>query len=184
MVKLQRTKAAQLTSQENPAVKMLLKTEMRSAAEDDESNGDASMEQTLEKCIKVDENGCYVPVDFIHGSSTEVEPLWSFAKYVLTEQRGNMIPILFEEIMFLKYKSSSWNEDVVAAAVRAKVWQKSKQPLDEIETQIEFDFGEIHLEKDFSFSPFKMIIPFLLKRWKHLLRCLYYLKMPKSIYVL
>lgn len=116
------------------------------ASEAEESDGDEAMEDTLGKRVKVNKNERYIPVDFIHRSSSEVERLWSTAKHVLSEQRGSMNPVLFEAILCLKYNSSFWNEHIVAAAVYAYVSRKVKQRLDEPEKQIEFIFGELQFE--------------------------------------
>lgn len=48
-------------------------------------------------------NEVYINCDFIYGSCAEVERLWSLANYILTDERkGNMSPVMFEAILFLK----------------------------------------------------------------------------------
>lgn len=51
-----------------------------------------------------------------------------------------MKPIMFEAIMFLKYNSRFWGEKIVAEALRASIFERSKRRLQEHDEQIPFDF--------------------------------------------
>ena len=45
-----------------------------------------------------------------------MERLWSIARYILTDQRANMSPILFETILFLKFNAGLWDPLTVQKA--------------------------------------------------------------------
>lgn len=51
-----------------------------------------------------------------------------------------MKPIMFEEIMFLKYNYSFWNEEILSATVCANHAQEFEHRLEELDGHIEFDF--------------------------------------------
>ena len=51
----------------------------------------------------------YHNIDYIGGSATEVDRLWSEAKFVLTAHRAKMSPIDFEDLMFLKFNQQYWD---------------------------------------------------------------------------
>jgi len=55
-------------------------------------------------------------LDHVLGSAAEVERVWSLARYVLTSQRSQMAPVLFEAIMFLKFNRELWDEKTVQLA--------------------------------------------------------------------
>lgn len=55
----------------------------------------------------------YMNCDFILGSVAEVERLFSFYKYFLTQNRRSSTPQLFEAIVFLKLNERFWNSHIV-----------------------------------------------------------------------
>lgn len=51
----------------------------------------------------------YIDCDFILGSFSEVDNLFSIAKNVLTVNRRSMAPHLFEALIFIKLKELFWD---------------------------------------------------------------------------
>ncbi|KAG6949662.1 hypothetical protein JG687_00014712 [Phytophthora cactorum] len=51
----------------------------------------------------------------MRGTSASVERLFSSAKYVMTERRNRMTPVLFEAMTFLKTNSAYWDSRLVVA---------------------------------------------------------------------
>lgn len=104
---------------------------MDGSQESDGSDEHLSMKQKQHKRYKTDENDRDLPTNLILGSSAEVEGLWSTRKYALTDQRNNMMPMMFQEIVFFKYSSRFWSDEVVAKALiillssATKIVQKS-----------------------------------------------------------
>lgn len=54
--------------------------------------------------------------DHVIGSAAEVERLWSIARYILTDQRSKLAPILLEAILFLRFHRNLWDELTVMEA--------------------------------------------------------------------
>lgn len=63
------------------------------------------------------ENSDYGNVSIFLGSCAEVERVWSFAKYVLTNTQANMTSVMFETMLFLKYNWSYVTLDMVERAI-------------------------------------------------------------------
>jgi hypothetical protein len=64
----------------------------------------------------------YMNADFILCSSAEVERLFSIGKYMLTDSRKNMAPIVFESLMYLRVNRRFWDQNlVIKAMAMAKV---------------------------------------------------------------
>ncbi len=59
----------------------------------------------------------YIDCNFILGSVGEVERVFSFAKYVLSDNRRCMTPQLFEALMFSKMNSRFWDAALVEEAI-------------------------------------------------------------------
>ena len=137
IVKLQRGRADDLTLLEKHAVKCLLKND-DGCGGSSESDDDKPMKDHLSKKRKIDENGKYMSAGFVLGSSAEVQRLWSTAKYVLTEERSKLKPLLFEAILFLKYNQRFWGDQLVAEAIRCVISERTQQRLDELKNQDEF----------------------------------------------
>jgi hypothetical protein len=62
----------------------------------------------------------YIDVGIIQSTSCSIEHLFSDSKHILTDQRKNMSPILFEAILYLKRNCTLWNAETVAKALRRK----------------------------------------------------------------
>ena len=58
----------------------------------------------------------YQNVDYVCGSASEVERLWSLCKYILTNTRSRMTPNLFEALVFLKVNYDYWDAASVQVA--------------------------------------------------------------------
>jgi hypothetical protein len=63
-------------------------------------------------------NSEYINCGFIYGSSAEVvERLWSHAKHILTDEcKGNMTPLMFKTLLYLKVNMRFWDVDDVVTA--------------------------------------------------------------------
>lgn len=59
----------------------------------------------------------YIDCNFIFGSAAQVEQMWSQAKYILSQQRSRMSPILFETILYLKINDRFWDKKTVHEAI-------------------------------------------------------------------
>ena len=59
----------------------------------------------------------YIDCNFIFGSAAQVEQMWSQAKYILSQQRSRMTPLLFETILYLKINDRFWDMDTVKEAI-------------------------------------------------------------------
>jgi hypothetical protein len=66
-----------------------------------------------------DEEHAYIDCSFIVATSNTVERLFSTSRYVLTDQRKRMSPIMFEAFMFLKFNRNDWNLTMVASAMKS-----------------------------------------------------------------
>ena len=59
----------------------------------------------------------YIDVGIVQSTSCSIEHLFSDSKHILTDQRKNMSPILFEAILYLKKNRNLWNAETVAKAL-------------------------------------------------------------------
>ncbi len=66
-------------------------------------------ERMAERRKRDEETSNYIDCNFILGSVAEVERVFSFAKYVLSDNRRCVTPQLFEALMFLKINSRFWD---------------------------------------------------------------------------
>ena len=71
----------------------------------------------------------YINADFILASTAEVERLWSLAKYIWTDTRKHMMPIVFESLLFLKVNRRFWDQDLVSRAIALARTARSEQRL-------------------------------------------------------
>jgi hypothetical protein len=62
----------------------------------------------------------YIDVGIIQSTSCSIERIFSDSKHILTDQRKNMSPILFEAILYLKKNRSLWSAETVAKALKRK----------------------------------------------------------------
>ncbi len=74
---------------------------------------------TARKRQKIDrETEKYRNCDYIFGSTALIERLWSFAKFLLRENRSRMSPLKFEPILILKIDRKYWNQELASAALK------------------------------------------------------------------
>ena len=62
----------------------------------------------------------FIDCSFCVATSNTVERLFSLCKYVLTDQRKCMSPIMFEALIFLKVNRELWDVSLVAKAMKSK----------------------------------------------------------------
>jgi hypothetical protein len=62
----------------------------------------------------------YINVQIVQSTSCSIERLFSDSKYILTDYRKSMSPILFQAILFLKKNKYLWNAETVAKALHRK----------------------------------------------------------------
>lgn len=62
----------------------------------------------------------YIDCSFLVATSNTVERLFSQCKYVLTDQRKSMPPIIFEAIIFLKMNRDFWDVAMLASAMKTE----------------------------------------------------------------
>jgi hypothetical protein len=88
-----------------------------------ETPADANLTYFEELCLRK-KRRCepqeYIDVGIVQSTSCSIERLFSDSKHILTDQRKNMSPILFEAILFLKRNCSLWNAKTVAKALKRK----------------------------------------------------------------
>lgn len=73
----------------------------------------------------------YINADFILGSAAEVERLWSICKYILTNQRKSLTPLMFEALTFLKVNKRFWDLPMVQTAIHMNRTAKVKKGIEE-----------------------------------------------------
>lgn len=93
-------------------------------------------------------SGPYVNCNFIFGSAAQVEWLWSLAKYILTDQRQRMTPLLFESLLFLKVNRRFWDGALVIQAIAMAKSKRVQEKLDEETNQENGHVGEVLLDID------------------------------------
>ncbi len=121
VVKIQSGNENEPNRQEKLAVSCLLRHQSTVCIDDNTAKIDDTtmpMEQQLRKKRKVEEGSTYIDCRFILGSVSEIERMWSRAKYVLSDQRSRLTPELFEAILFLKLNSRFWNPLLVSKAYK------------------------------------------------------------------
>ena len=125
-----RRAAASLTQEEQRACASLLKVNCHAASvpghilsdeyDSDDSGNPVDMTYTLkrvrERATKVE---CpYINCNFIYGSASQVEWLWSIAKHILSDKRARLSPHLFETLLFLKVNDRFWDQALVMEAIK------------------------------------------------------------------
>lgn len=73
----------------------------------------------------------YIDIGIVQSTSCSIERLFSDSKYILTDQRKSMSPILFEAIIYLKKNRYLWNAETVAKALKRKDDQIQDMELDD-----------------------------------------------------
>ena len=71
----------------------------------------------------------YHNLDYIGGSSAEVERLWSEAKFVLNAHRAKISPIVFEALMFIKFNQQYWDIFTVQRAYSTVIKESQAERL-------------------------------------------------------
>ena len=80
----------------------------------------------------------------ILGSAAEVERIWSMAKYILTQQRRQMSPKVFECLICLKYNREFWDEAMVVTAYRNAKSQKRSEAVAKLAATIAAEEADIN----------------------------------------
>lgn len=137
VLKLQNNNEEQLTRAEKAAVVSLHKCESDTTAGNEEQK--LTFKQKLAKRQKLEAPGKYICADFVLGSVAEVERVWSMAKFIMSDKRNSLKPLMFEALMFLKYNARFWGDQLIAEAMKGPISDRTKARLDEIEEQTEFD---------------------------------------------
>ncbi len=110
-----------MTDAEKSACKCLVSpaTETTGSAQDIKHHGALTMSQriNLGKRKRMERNDKYMNCDFILGSVAEIERLWSIAKNILTDNREDLAPLVFEAILFLNVNRTYWNDGNVKEAM-------------------------------------------------------------------
>lgn len=122
VVKIQRQEFNTMTPEERSAALPLKKpTESCNTTDGIISDEDAlTMSGILDrrKRRRVEQDNLYMNLNFILGSSAEIERLFSIAGRTLADQRQNMTPMLFEALVFLKVNRGYWDFRTVLSAMR------------------------------------------------------------------
>ncbi len=135
VTKIQRNQIHLMYSLGKNACKRLLSPTTDSATTELHNQSSASMTVSerfeLRKRKREEETEKYINSDFILGSVAEIERLRSLAKNVLTDNRKSMTPLVFEAVLFLKVKSTYWNEYTVKEAMEKVKSEKVQNRLKE-----------------------------------------------------
>ena len=99
--------------------------------------------EAIKKKPRVEE-GDYGDVSIFLGSCVEVERVWSFAKYILTNTQSSMTPVLFETIIFLKY---NWSH-VTVQMVQKVLAEVKRESLNERRRKMNAQQEQMHVEND------------------------------------
>lgn len=77
----------------------------------------AKTNSSLGKHRAVSNESSYYDLDFIPGTSCEVERLFSISRHILTYNRSSMTPTQFERVIFLKMNKRFWDATLVSKIV-------------------------------------------------------------------
>lgn len=121
VVKIQRQEYSTMTHEERSAALPLKKpTEPCDSTDGTTQDEDVlTMSGILDrrKRRRVEQDHPYMNLNFILGSSAEIERLFSIAGRILADQRRNMTPMLFEALVFLKVNRGYWDFRTVLSAM-------------------------------------------------------------------
>ena len=84
---------------------------------------------------RIEDNCEFMNCDFILGSVAEVERLWSIAKRVLTDDRKEKSPIVFEALVFLNVNREYWDEQCVKEAMARSCSARVQKSIEEDQKQ-------------------------------------------------
>lgn len=135
VIKIQRQRISEMTEDEKEACKMLrsVSSEISPSQFDNETNVQLSMAQriALGKRKRMEKTESYLNCDFILGSVAEIERLWSVARNILTDNRKDLTPLVFESVLFLNINRAFWNEITVKEAMAKMQSERSQSRLQE-----------------------------------------------------
>ena len=77
----------------------------------------------------------YINANFILGSASELERLWSIAGDILSLNRRSVTPLLFEALLSLRVNNSYWGQATVVEAKKKVRSEKVKNKIDEDKDQ-------------------------------------------------
>jgi hypothetical protein len=146
--KIQNNEAHKMSSEEKYACKSL---EEESSNISNDAYGSACTQKLtitekikLKKKMKLEKTytGNYKNVDFVLGSAAEVERLWSVARYVITDLRIRLSPVMFEALLFLKVNKDYWDKYLVAEAMKLVTSAKYEENLKRLNEQEETTLNE------------------------------------------
>jgi hypothetical protein len=83
----------------------------------------AKSSSSLGKHKPISNESSYYDLDFIPGTSCEVERLFSISRYILSYNRSAMTPTQFEKVIFLKMNKQFWDATLVS-----KISSSRKKP--------------------------------------------------------
>ena len=110
-----------MTDAEKHACKALkISTNTSVMVDESEDNGTHELLQAINRNKKrrTEGNDCgYINVDFILGSTAEIERIWSIAKYLLSDNRKKIEPEVFEALLFLKANHAYWDINNIQTAM-------------------------------------------------------------------
>lgn len=154
VVKIQNGEWRLMTAEEEEACEPLLKVNVFTSAgslsdneeakEDDDGPPQQASPMGMADRIKklreqeaagVDKECPYVNAHFIYGSAAKVEWLWSLAKYILTNQRSSMTPLMFETLLFLKVNNRFWDRSTVIKAIGLAKTDRVNKKIEDEEVQ-------------------------------------------------
>jgi len=125
VIKIQRGQADDMTDAERAACAHLKSGDSQGGSVTSQEPTDVttmSMKDLFRSSLKRRRVGSkteYMNLDFILGSTSEVERLFSVAGNILTTGRRSLTPMMFESLLFLKVNRDYWDESNVAAAMSA-----------------------------------------------------------------
>ena len=133
--KIQQGQWRTLTNAETEACEPLLKGNVGSIdSEIDQDTTPASpdLDMRLKRICEKTPNHLdspYIDCNFIFGSAAQVEQMWSQAKYILSQQRSRMTPLLFETILYLKINDRFWDMNTVKEAINMAAAEDASERL-------------------------------------------------------
>jgi len=131
VVKIQNRKTDELSDAEKLACKKLERTAVDITNNNSTSNLSLTEQVSLGKRKRQDASNNYMNTSFVLGSTAELERLWSIAKNILTNNRQETTPLVFESILFLNVNKTYLNEYTVKEAMGEVTSERESQRLQE-----------------------------------------------------
>jgi hypothetical protein len=158
VIKIQKQKENVLTASEMAAATKALKPALTIVGNENggnnrnrnNNNKPMSMWEKLAKQKEMDladqaSRNCgskYHNLGIVLGSAAEVECVWSHASLILSKERMNMDPILFESLMFLKFNRDYWNHALVWEAMANAQSEMKEKRLEALLNATNFNDGD------------------------------------------